>query len=276
MDHYQRIADSLTYVAERYRDQPTLAELATHANMSEHHFQRVFTRWAGVSPKKFLQAVTLEHAKGCLDSASSVLDVSLASGLSGPSRLHDLFITIDALSPGEYKRRGRGLNIDFGFHESHFGTVLLAQSERGLMGMHFVEPGAQADAIDDLQLRLPAATYTENSDRIRDTAHQLFGQQQHREVSLLLSGSPFQLQVWRALLSIPEGEYTTYSRLAKAIRRDNAHRAVANAVGANPVAWLIPCHRVIRESGLLGGYRWGTGRKLALLGSEHIQQSGAL
>ncbi|MBX2823249.1 MAG: methylated-DNA--[protein]-cysteine S-methyltransferase [Gammaproteobacteria bacterium] len=268
MDHYHRIAASLDYLAEHYREQPSLGDLAGHANMSEHHFQRVFTRWAGISPKKFLQAITLEHARASLDASNSVLDVSLETGMSGPSRLHDLFISVEALSPGEYKQRGKGLDINYGFHDSHFGRVLLAESARGLVAMHFVEPGTEELILSQVQMRLPQANYFDNSALTQTTADTLFGQKHHRQINLLLSGSPFQIQVWRALLAIPEGECTTYSRLARAIRRDNAHRAVANAVGANPVAWLIPCHRVIRESGLLGGYRWGTGRKLALLGSE--------
>lgn len=268
MDHFNRIADSLSYVAENFREQPSLAMLADRANMSEHHFQRVFSQWAGISPKKFLQMVTHEHALACLDASASILDTSVDAGLSGPSRLHDLFLSVDAMSPGEYKRRGKGLVLEYGFHDTHFGTVLLAHTERGLSGLQFVETGDQQVALESLVRRLPAAEYLHSQDATAGIAETLFNTETQREVRLLLAGSPFQLQVWRALLTIPEGECTTYSRLANAIKRQSAHRAVANAVGANPIGWLIPCHRVIRESGLLGGYRWGTGRKLALLGSE--------
>lgn len=268
MDHFNRIADSLTYLAENFREQPSLAELADRAHMSEHHYQRVFSEWAGISPKKFLQVVTHEHARACLDASSSVLDASIESGLSGPSRLHDLFLTVEALSPGEYKRRGKGLILEYGFHDTHFGEVLLAQTERGLCGLQFVEATCHDTAFEALQQRLPAAEYRHNPTTTAGLAAQLFNTEEQREVRLLLAGSPFQLQVWRALLSIPEGECTTYSRLANAVKRETAHRAVANAVGANPIGWIIPCHRVIRESGLLGGYRWGLGRKLALLASE--------
>jgi len=270
MDHFNRIAASLDFVAERFRDQPSLAELASRANLSEHHFQRVFTHWAGISPKKFLQVITHEHARSCLDASASILDSSLSAGLSGPSRLHDLFIAVEALSPGEYKRRGKGLTLDYGFHESHFGSVLLAVSDRGLSALHFVQPGQKAQTLETMKRRLSLATYRENSAVTAATARALFVEKQQRQVRLLLAGSPFQIQVWRALLSIAEGDCTTYSRLSRAIGRAGAHRAVANAVGVNPVAWLIPCHRVIREGGLLGGYRWGQGRKLALLGSERV------
>lgn len=268
MDHFNRIADTLNYVAEHFREQPSLAVLAERASLSEHHFQRVFTEWAGISPKKFLQVVTHEHARACLDASASVLDTSIESGLSGPSRLHDLFLTVESLSPGEYKRRGKGLVLEYGFHETYFGEVLLVHTERGLMGLHFVDPGNRQNVVDAMMRRLPAAAYQHNPASTAALSAELFSSRSRRDVRLLLAGSPFQLQVWRALLTIPDGDCTTYGRLAKAIKRESAHRAVANAVGANPIGWIIPCHRVIRESGLLGGYRWGLGRKLALLASE--------
>ncbi len=276
MDNYSRIADSLTFLAENFRQQPSLAQLSARANLSESHFQRIFTEWAGVSPKKFLQVLTLGHAQQCLDESQSVFDASLDAGLSGPSRLHDLFVNINAMSPGEYKLGGEGLKVQYGTHESPFGPVVIMLTPRGISALSFVADESPARLLEKLKQRLPNATYIADQPGVAVVVNQVFkqGAASGAPLSLLLSGTPFQLQVWRALLEIPSGAVVTYSRLAKHIGRDNAQRAVGNAVALNPVACLIPCHRVIRENGLLGGYRWGQGRKLALLGTERLQAKG--
>jgi len=278
MNHYDRIAEALDYLALNFRDQPSLSDLAERVHLSESHFQKVFTQWAGVSPKKFLQVLTLEYARTCLDASESVMEASMSAGLSGPSRLHDLFVSVDAMTPGEYRQGGEGLTIEYGFGETAFGQAQLMWTSRGITSLEFVDADEQR-MFERCSRRLPKASYikspeeaarrlsvlipadsstanpTENSDPIR----------------LLMAGTEFQLHVWQALLRIPEGSCVTYGRLAGLIGKKNAARAVGNAVGANPVACLIPCHRVIRETGLLGGYRWGSGRKSGLLGLERLR-----
>lgn len=282
MSHYNRIAESLSWLADNYRHQPSLADLAARAHLSETHFQKVFTEWAGVSPKKFLQCVTLESARASLDNAGSVLDASLNAGLSGASRLHDLFVSVEALSPGEYKSGGAGLDIAYGFHPTPFGDALLMLSPRGVTSMSFVCDEAPQQLLANLKQRLPKADYHQDATRTGEIINTIFrsldltvknsgaDSRKARPVPVLLAGTDFQLQVWRALLEIPEGSCTTYSRIASNVGRENAQRAVGTAIGRNPVAFVIPCHRVIRQNALPGGYRWGLGRKLAILGIERL------
>lgn len=280
---YRRIAEAIRFLEHRAPEQPSLAEVAAAVDLSPHHFQRLFRRWAGVSPKRFLQFLTVEHAKEHLARELSVLEASLEVGLSGPSRLHDHFVALEAVTPGEYKSRGAGLQLRYGVHGTAFGDALLVTSPRGLAGLHFLDGPAEearervrgelqrdwsgADLVEDPTSTAP---WSERLDRILQG---VLGPAEEMPAEpdpfpLLVRGTNFQVQVWKALLSIPPGNLASYDAIARAIGRPRAVRAVANAIGANPVAWLIPCHRVLRAGGALGGYRWGTVRKRAMLGWE--------
>lgn len=276
---YARIAKALDYVARNYVGQPDLTDIAEYAGLSEYHFQRLFTRWVGISPKKFLQYVTLAHAKECLAQSTSVLDTALEVGLSGPGRLHDLFITCEAMSPGEYKQRGRGLTIRYGFHPSPFGESLIMLTERGICGFAFVVGGKREAALSELASRWAHARLISDPRGTHATVARTFAPAGIDRVSplpLLLSGTPFQIKVWEALLRIPRGGLTTYEGISVALGYGGrANQAIGQAVGANPIAYLIPCHRVIRKSGLLGGYHWGVERKLAMIGWEAAQAERA-
>lgn len=266
---YQRIARAIEYLQRRGAEQPELAEVASHVNLSEHHFQRLFTRWAGVSPKRFLQYLTLEHAKSRLAGSRNVLDLAGEVGLSGPGRLHDLFVTLEAVSPGEYKAGGAGLEIRYGTHDSPFGSVVIAASPRGICSLHFLDDGDDAAAL--IRAEWPRAELRRDAGTTAALAERVFhplASQPGEPLALLVKGSNFQIKVWRALLALPFGAVATYRHVAASIGAPAAARAVGNAVGANPVGWLIPCHRVIRESGELNRYRWGTTRKAAMIGWE--------
>lgn len=264
MSPYERVAKVIRLIESRPEDQPSLAELARAAGLSPSRFHRLFRRWAGVTPKAFLKFVTAERAKGLLRGSQDLLGASLELGLSGPGRLHDLFVTTQAVSPGEFKSGGAGLTLRWGFHETPFGTALFALSPRGLCHLAFVDGGRRA-ALADLRRRWPRAALTEDASGTRAVAREAFGR---GRVPVVLSGTPFQTRVWEALLRIPPGRAATYGQVARAVGRPRAVRAVGAAVGANPVAFLIPCHRVLREGGALGGYRWGIPRKRALLAWE--------
>ena len=266
---YERIARAIGYLQRHAGERPDLAAAARHVNLSEHHFQRLFTRWAGVSPKRFLQYLTLEHAKSRLTSTRSVLDLAGAVGLSGPGRLHDLFVTLEAMSPGEYRSGGAGLSIRYGVHESPFGAALIAITARGVCGLQFI--AGTGEAVDRLRQDWPDAELRRDPDATAPVSERLvrpLASRPGRALALLVRGSNFQVKVWRALLELPFGSLATYGDIAGRIGAPGAARAVGTAVGANPIAWLIPCHRVIRESGALGGYRWGAERKTAMLGWE--------
>jgi AraC family transcriptional regulator of adaptative response/methylated-DNA-[protein]-cysteine methyltransferase len=244
----------------------TLDGLAARMRMSPAHFQRVFSSWVGVSPKRYQQYLTLDHAKALLTDRFTVLDTTLATGLSAPSRLHDLFLTWEAMSPGDYARAGEGLTIFWGWFDSPFGPALVMGTDRGLCGIGFAaETGAEA-VFADLTLRWPRATFVEDTGRLRPWVTQAFGGD--GRTPLYLIGAPFQIKVWEALLAIPSGHVTTYSEIAGAIGAPQAVRAVGTAVGRNPISWLIPCHRALRKSGGLGGYHWGLPVKRALLAWE--------
>ncbi len=268
--NHERIAAAIGFILDHYQDQPRLEDIAKHVGLSSWHFNRLFRSWSGVTPKQLVQFLSLRAAKESLDRQASILSASLNAGLSGPGRLHDLFVTIEAMTPGEYKNGGAGLVLDYGFSASPFGDVLLAGTRRGLSHLSFVDQGADG-AADQLSKAWPNATLARNDQSMSALARQIFsggGNALH----LRLKGTNFQLQVWQALLKIPSGNQTSYSELAKTIGRPNSHRAVANAVGRNPVAWLIPCHRVLRASGALGGYRWGVDRKAEILTWELAQK----
>jgi AraC family transcriptional regulator of adaptative response/methylated-DNA-[protein]-cysteine methyltransferase len=262
--HYQVIARALE-VIDREGPTLTLEELAARMRMSPAHFQRVFSQWVGVSPKRYQQYLTLGHARQLLTERHTVLDAAHAAGLSGGGRLHDLFLTWEAMSPGDYAKRGEGLDIRWAWVESPFGPALVMATARGICGIGFAdEPGAQA-ALDDLVARWPKARFVEDVAAILPLATAAFG---GTATPLHLIGAPFQIKVWEALLAIPTGHVTTYADIADAIGHPTAHRAVGTAVGRNPISFLIPCHRALRRDGGLGGYHWGLPRKRAMLAWE--------
>ena len=272
-EDYERISEAIEYLEANYQDQPTLEELADYLYLSPFYTQRLFKRWAGISPKRFVQHLTLKHAQTMLEESHSVLDAALDSGLSGPSRLHDLFVNIEAVTPAEYKRMGAGLEIDYGFHETPFGECLLASTERGICGLWFSDTQGRDGTLDELQAKWPGAILTENEEKTgrlveRIFAHVYEDDPEDQPLNLLIRGTNFQLQVWQALLKIPAGAVCTYGDLAGMINQPKAARAVGSAVGKNSIGWLIPCHRVIRKSGETDNYRWGSTRKKAMLVRE--------
>ena len=267
---YQRMADTLQWISAHFEEQPSLADIASRAGTSPYHFQRLFSRWVGLSPKKYVQFLTLERAKACLDASQSVLDAAFMAGLSSPGRLHDLFVNIEAVTPGEYRRGGAGLVIRHAIHESPFGPCLLMHTERGICALAFVDDGNDARTLACMARRWPNARLIADREAGEALAARAFAAPGNEgdPVTLLLHGTPFQIQVWNALLRVPMGSVTSYQALANYIGNPDASRAVGTANGANPISYLIPCHRVIRKSGALGGYRWGLGRKLAMLSQE--------
>lgn len=268
---YERIAETISFIEAHYQDQPSLDEMAAHLGLSSHHFQRLFTRWAGISPKRFLGAVTHANARELLASDAPVLDASLDVGLSGPGRMHDLFVTHEAMSPGEYKKQGAGLTITHGIHSSPFGSALFFQTERGLAGLAFADAGDERAVFEDMKRRWPKARFVDDETQTAPTAAKVFGEEAG-PVPLFLSGTNFQVKVWEALLRIPDGRLTTYEGVACALGNPKAVRAVGTAVGRNPISYIIPCHRVLRKSGALGGYHWGLVRKKAILGWEQARR----
>lgn len=268
---FERIGRAIEFLDAEFREQPGLGDLASELNLSPFHLQRLFRRWAGVSPKSFLQLVTHAHARELLEGHASVLDTAYEVGLSGPGRLHDLFVKVEAMTPGEVKSMGAGLIMRWGVHETPFGSGLYVMSPRGFAGLAFAEKaaGSVADALADMQSRWPLATFVEDASASRDLARRLYGDNPGA-ITVDLCGTPFQLQVWQALLAIPEGRPVTYSDLAAHIGKPKAVRAVGTAVGRNPISWLIPCHRVLRTSGALGGYHWGLTRKRAMIAWESV------
>jgi AraC family transcriptional regulator of adaptative response/methylated-DNA-[protein]-cysteine methyltransferase len=254
-----------------------LDEVARNVNLSEYHFQRLFRRWAGISPKRLVQFLTLEHAKKVLEESRSVLDAAYDAGLSSPSRLHDLFVNAEAMTPGEFKTKGAGLKISYGFHPSPFGECLLAATERGICGLGFVGGGGRLQAIEDFKRRWPAAEFQENSQKTRSYIDRIFSPRKRKganPVKLLLMGTNFQIKVWEALLRIPSGSMVCYEDLARRLGKPSAARAVGSAVGRNPISFLIPCHRAIRKMGITGDYHWGAARKKAILAWEAARKNG--
>ncbi len=268
LNDYERIARVIRYLDEHRAEQPDLAALAKRAGLSPFHFHRLFSAWAGVTPKDFLQCLTLAHVKQSLQNGKSILDTALDAGLSGPGRAHDLCISLDAASPGEIKAGGEGWTLIAGFAETPFGKSLIAESPRGICHLAFVEPSGEDAAWAELHENWPNARLRRNDSAAAKVASQIFTRPRRRSRSALrafVQGTPFQLRVWRALMRIPSGHLTTYGRLAAGLDMPSAARAVGSAVGANSLAYLIPCHRVIRETGVVGEYRWGNIRKRALL-----------
>lgn len=262
---YDRIARAIAFIAESVTHQPTLEDIAAHVHLSPFHFQRVFTRWAGVSPKKFLQFLTVEHAKALLEASRPLLEVSGALGLSSASRLHDHFVQLEAVTPGEYKRAGDGLTIEYGVHATPFGRAFVASTPRGICRVDFIDDRAPDAPLEALARLWPRAGFRACPAATRPLVDTMVGRTEHaRSVRVFVGGSPFQIQVWKALIALPSASLASYADLASLIGRPRSARAVGLAMGANPVAYLIPCHRVIRQSGAVGGYRWGETRKRAI------------
>ena len=274
---YHRIAEAIRFITENQAEQPNLDTVAAHIGISPHHFQRTFSDWVGVSPKKFLKSITLQDAKARLRESESVLDASFGAGLSGPGRLHDLFVTTDAVTPGEYKSRGEGMTFTYGIYPSPFGSCLIVANDRGLTGLSFVDEGDQ-DAIDYQKRHWENATWVHDETATKPFIDQIFYSEQQtsgESLKVLLRGSPFRVKIWEALLRLPNGSVTSYGNLASRIGRPGAARAVAGAIANNLIGIVIPCHRVIRESGALAGYRWGETRKAAILGVEAAWQTSS-
>lgn len=272
---YQRIEQAIQFLEAHYREQPGLKEIADSLYMSEYHFQRLFKRWVGISPKRFLQFLTKEYAKELLDNSANLLEVAYESGLSGPGRLHDLFVNCEAVTPGEFKRLGQGLQIDYGFHPTPFGECLLALTGRGICNLIFVQNEDRNTAMAIFQSKWKNAKLRENPSRTSPLVRHVISltmQDSSAPFSLHLQGTNFQIKVWESLLHIPPGSAVSYEDIANFIGKPGAVRAVSNAVTKNPIPMLIPCHRVIRKSGEYGGYRYGTARKKALLGWESAKQ----
>lgn len=267
--NFGRIEAAINYISRNFKTQPDLDEIADKVHLSPFHFQRLFTEWAGVSPKKFLQYMTVEHAKSILrHKQSSLFDTAFDSGLSGTGRLHDLFVHIEGMTPGEFKTGGKSLLINYSFAETPFGQVLVASTPIGICHMAFADE--IVSAFNQLKKRFPNAVFKQLTDTIQQNALHIFGQDWGRlkEVKLHLKGTPFQLKVWETLLKIPSGQLTTYGQIAAGIGASGSSRAVGTAIGINPVAFLIPCHRVIQSSGAFGQYHWGADRKIAMIGWE--------
>lgn len=270
LQHYRLIEQAIQYIEANVQHQPELAQIAAAVGLSEYHFQRLFTRWAGISPKRFMQFLTKEHAKKLLDTSENLLDTTHQTGLSSLGRLHDLFVSTEAVTPGEYKSRGAGIDIHYGIHLTPFGKCLIATTERGICNLSFVDR-SEGKAIDDLVTHWKHANMVEDYQATAPLVNRIFLDAQiDAPLKLHLRGTNFQIKVWEALLSIPTGALTTYEHIATQIGNPRAVRAVGSAVGDNPIAYLIPCHRVIRKSGEFGNYLYGSARKKAILAREFI------
>jgi AraC family transcriptional regulator of adaptative response/methylated-DNA-[protein]-cysteine methyltransferase len=268
---YRRIELAIRFLEEHTGDQPSLDDVARYIGLSPFHCQRLFKRWAGVSPKRFLQYLTAGYAKKLLRNSASVLDTAYEVGLSGPGRLHDLFVSVEAVTPGEYKTHGNELVLRYAFHMTPFGECLVAETGRGICSLDFIDQKDRLDALNKLRANWQAAMIIKDDNAGKSAIDQIYfhdGACQRDGVKILLRGTNFQLKVWEALLRIPEGAIVTYGSLASAIGSPGSHRAIGNAVSHNPIAYLIPCHRVIRSTGDTGGYKWGTPRKKAILAME--------
>ncbi len=264
---FKRIEQAINYIRNHFKEQPNLDEIAAAVNLSPHHFHRLFTQWAGVSPKKFLQFTTLEYAKSLLKEEKSLLDVSVDAGLSGTSRLHDLFVTVEAMTPGEYKNQGKNLTIYYSFPETIFGSSCVASTDKGICYLAF---GDTATGYKELMEMFPRAIFIqqEQSIHLQAVAFLQNPESTLHPLQLHIKGTNFQLKVWDALLKIPLGELTNYGNISNHLNNPKANRAVGTAVGSNPISYIIPCHRVIRSSGELGGYHWGLDLKVAMIGWE--------
>lgn len=273
--NFNRIADAISFYKEHFKQQPSLEDAAAHVHLSPFHFQKMFKEWAGVTPKQFLQYLSIEYAKDILKgSKASLLDAAYDTGLSGTGRLHDLFIKIEGMTPGEFKNGGKELSINYSFAETPFGEMIVASTPKGICHMAFADDGQMA-AFNELKMNFPNAQFTQLVDANQQQALFIFTQDWSKlsQIKLHLKGTPFQLKVWDALIKVPAGELKTYSSIAQAVDAPKASRAVGSAIGSNPVAFLIPCHRVIRMNGETGEYHWGSARKSAMIGWEAARKA---
>jgi len=273
---YERIEKAIQFLADNFHSQPNLKEIADKIHVSEYHFQRLFSRWVGISPKRFLQFLTKEYAKTLLEKSINLLDVTYESGLTSPGRLHDLFVSCEAVTPGQYKSRGEGVEIAYGYHATPFGECLLAKTDRGICGLNFVQNNDRQPVFASLEDRWQNASLIEDPDATRPFVERIFDPsegQKSTALHLVLSGTNFQIKVWEALIKIPMGAVVSYENVAAHIGMPRASRAVGNAVGSNPVSFVIPCHRVIRKTAEFGNYGGGVARKLAILGWEAVRSN---
>lgn len=269
---YARVSEAIGFITDYWRDQPPLEDIAAHVGLSPFHFQRLFKRWAGISPKEFLQAITVDHAREMLKDSASLLDTAFEVGMSGPARLHDLFVDHEAMTPGDYKRGGAGLQIAYGFHPSPFGRALIMTTQRGIAGLAFADnEDSESEILADMMARWPSAEYERNDISTAPYAARIFDPRRWKAedpLKLVLIGTDFEVRVWESLLKIPFGRAATYSDIAAHVCTPKAARAVGSAVGRNPISFVVPCHRVLRKDAGLGGYHWGVTRKQAIIGWE--------
>ncbi len=269
---YSRIEKAINFIEQNIKNQPSIKQMADFVNLSEFHFERMFTKWAGTSPQRFMRFLTKEYAKIILNKSDDILQTTLDLGLSSTSRLHDLFVTFEAMSPGEYKKKGLGLTINYGFHETPFGLCALFTTEKGILEMSFIENGTEIDEIIRLKNEFPEADYIKNEEITQLIIDEVFSLDEknigQKPIQLLLRGTNFQIKVWEALLKLQIGQLACYEDIATEIGQITAQRAVGSAIGANHIAFIIPCHRVIQKVGTSGNYRWGSVRKRAMIGWE--------
>jgi AraC family transcriptional regulator, regulatory protein of adaptative response / methylated-DNA-[protein]-cysteine methyltransferase len=265
---YQRVAQAITFLSDNFKQQPTLEAVAQHVHVSPQHFQRLFTDWSGVSPKKFLQFLSINHLRSRIYDTKNLHEAADLVGFSAQSRVYDLFMNIENVTPHAYKTAGKGLAIDYGFHQTPFGECLVAQTGRGVCWLSFVDENTRQMEFNRFLNRWQSADLRQNPKNTEGVVGQIFSDKKTEKINLLAQGTPFQLKVWEALLTIPEGAVTTYQKIAEAIGSPKAVRAVGTAVGQNPIGYLIPCHRVIRKEGQVGEYHWGSVRKKVILGYE--------
>ncbi len=271
MSDYERIAEAIDYITSHVNEQPSLDDVAEQLNLSPYHFQRLFTRWAGISPKRFLQTLTVNHAKALLKDSMSLMEASNELGLSSTARLHDHFVNLEAITPGEYKSSGEDLKISYGVHQTKFGKVFIAVTERGICQLSFMDDDNESIFKAELEQCWTSASIKVSKKITKPYINSIFSNDKNQlPISLYVKGTNFQINVWKALLNVPYGKLTTYGQLANLIGNPKASRAVGSAVGANPVSFLIPCHRVIRSTGVIGEYRWGSVRKRSILSWEAL------
>ena len=278
-DDYQRVEQAILFIEKNFRRQPELGEVAASIHLSEHHFQRLFSRWVGISPKRFLQFLTKEYAKKLLEKSSNLLEVTYEAGLSSPGRLHELFVTCEAMTPGEYKNEGEGMVVQYGLHPSPFGESLVAITPRGICGLYFVKHGDRGEALALLKKNWRLAKLRQAPEATRPYAAKIFFEEWQsgaQPLHLFVKGTNFQIKVWEALLKIPMGQVVSYEDIAHYLGMAKASRAVGNAVANNPISFIIPCHRVVRKAGEIGNYLGGPARKKALLGWEAARVHGGI
>lgn len=265
---YRKIEQAIKYLSTNFKKQPTLDEVAEYVHLSPFHFQRLFSSWAGISPKKFLQFITLEELKKDLYTTRNLSDVAEKAGLSSQSRVYDLFVNIESMTPEEYKKMGKGLKIEYGIHSTPFGNCIVAMTDKGVCSLNFFDED-EVPLFQEIKAKWPFALWERNQERTAETIHLIFGAKERKSnLNLFLKGTPFQIKVWEALLKIPFGTVSCYRKIADDIGMPNANRAVGSAIGDNPVGYIIPCHRVIRSEGVIGQYHWGVARKSAMIGWE--------